>query len=748
MAAPKNLIQILITAKNLSSKEFRGATRDVEDFKDTLKKTSAVALAAGAAIAGSLLHITMRTAKTVDEFAKFERATGVQANTLAALRFAIQRWGGTQRDADTSLRRFTKAVADAASGLDSYVRVFKRLGITQDELVGPDGTLVEINKLLPIVADRFRLIEDATLKADTAQILWGRGGLRIVPLMNQGAAGMARMADRAERLGILFGRKMLKDAENFQDAMLDMRQSLEGLSFAIGAVLMPILSRYTFTIVEHVVKAREWTEANKNLTLSVAGLSAGLMAAGGLGTAVVAITGSFKLFRLALGGMAGPISITIALLSLLAGAFFTAKLRQEEQISTIGGVEAALKSNLERLEELEKKYKQVADEIGNTSLFTGEAITEEDVEDALSGIQEDMRKILEDNAKLLKLRKAMLSTEDEEALAMERKAEMERMRLERIKEMERALARGDIQFQFRRETGEASIADEIVRQEETIRELNEQLKHEIELTKQVTGNLELYEMRLETAMKTSDEYWAAKLRLVEILEEEGEEVRGRSAEWREYRDAVAAAAASEEQQRADQEAAMQRQSENWRAYVKASRIASTAVAAGFQSAFAAMFREGNKLKDSWKAFWKAMAQTVASAMAQIIASIIKVRIIEGVMKSIFGIVPIVGPMLGPILPAGATLGAASGGEIMRGSRQQDSTIVAGTRGENILDRHSNDRLKDFLDDVEDGAFGGGGNINFNVGLYAGSQQENLVMANMLRRSDDAFVRTHIGRGRR
>jgi cytochrome c556 len=730
VAIPRNLIQILITAKNASSSELRKATKDLNDLEKTLLKTSSAAAAAGTAVAASLFLMAQRAAKTADEFKKFERATGTQANTLAALRFAIQRWGGTQRDADTSLRRFTKAVADANSGLDSYVRVFKRLDIEQKDLVGSNGSLKSLDELLPLVAEKFAGLGDDILAASTAQILFGRGGLRIIPLLKQGAEGLKEMADRAERLGILFSDEQLFQAEKFQDAMLDIRQSAEGLTFAIGFQLMPVIRRYTEAMTDNIVKIKDWINAHEDLSFSIAGVAAGLIGAGGLVFALTTTVIGVRAFIFAMKGAAGPIAILIGLLALVIAKIVEMKLKADDLPRTLSGIDAAIMGNLAAQESLLQQIATLQENVGKTSILTGEKITEKDIEPFVAKLLEKYEGILATNEKLLGVRKDIVATLNKERLSEEAIAALEERRRQRIQEMERLLRDLPAAFELKLRTGDASTVDAINRQKRIIDELTVSYEKSQEAVALASGNLETYEIALEAALEAGNKLAQAEGKLLDLFErfrEETEKTADGIDRVRTEMEALQEQIEDLERQLSGEEERMAARAEQIEAQIQA---ATGVLTAFFQTTLTNIHNMMVGLKVRWENIWNAMTAAAIAALSRVLAKALAVAFITSLLPGVGG--AILGAPVRPVLPPGVTT-AASGGQITKGSFFADTVPLFARRGENVLDRRSNDRLNAFLDAAEEGGFGRT-NISINPGLSTGTRMETKRMARVVSKS--------------
>lgn len=329
---PKNLIEMLVTGKDTTKEMFKNVEHNLDSIGTNMQKVGTIAVGMGVAIGTAMVAMSNKTAEAADSFAKFERASGVSSETLAALQFAIQRWGGAASDIEMGLKKLSKAIVDADSGLETYKKTFDRMNISTRNA---QGELKSVTEIMPEMMDWFQRTEGATLKLATAVELFGRPGLKMVPLLNQGAEGMKELTERAKRLGIIFSGDALQAGEDYQDAMLDIKQSVNGLTFALGVELLPVIKDVTNGITEHIISVREWIELNPELSKGIMGVTVALVGAGGLSVALGTILRLIKMIRTSSVISFGPQGAIVA--------------------AIVGGVVIAVSSYLDLLKDVGKE---------------------------------------------------------------------------------------------------------------------------------------------------------------------------------------------------------------------------------------------------------------------------------------------------------------------------------------------------------------------------------------------------------
>ena len=96
-------------------------------------------------------------------------------------------------------------IFDAEMGLVGAEDALAALGLTAEELKG-----LSPETQFQIIADKLGAVDDASTKAAIAQDIFGRSGAELIPLMNEGAEGMAALRQEARDLGVVFS----QDAAN------------------------------------------------------------------------------------------------------------------------------------------------------------------------------------------------------------------------------------------------------------------------------------------------------------------------------------------------------------------------------------------------------------------------------------------------------------------------------------------------------------------------------------------------------
>ena len=118
-----------------------------------------------------------------------------------------------------------------------------------------NGNIKPTGDLLLEVAEEFKRVEDPALRAAAASALFGRSGVNLVNTLAQGADAIRAQGDEVERLGVITD-EQARASERYIDSMARLRGAVNGLGFAFGAELLPILEPVLVNLKDLAVSSR------------------------------------------------------------------------------------------------------------------------------------------------------------------------------------------------------------------------------------------------------------------------------------------------------------------------------------------------------------------------------------------------------------------------------------------------------------------------------------------------------------
>mgnify|MGYP000340401014 CR=1 FL=1 len=231
--------------------------------------------AGGLAAATSLVGAAKLFAVAGDTIAKASARTGMTTERLSELKYAAERSGIELPDLEIGLRKLQRAIVEAGTGSGAALELFSRLGVTLGQLKGltPDEQFVR-------VADALAKVRDPTERAAFALELFGRGGTALLPLVNQGRAGIDRLAARARYLGFVMDGETAAAAVKLRDTLADLWGSVNSLVKSVGAALAPLLTDVAESLLPVLKSAKEWVKQNRGLIEAILGAATAAMTFG------------------------------------------------------------------------------------------------------------------------------------------------------------------------------------------------------------------------------------------------------------------------------------------------------------------------------------------------------------------------------------------------------------------------------------------------------------------------------------
>lgn len=125
-------------------------------------------------------------------------AIGVSVEELQRWRFAAAQGGVSTEKMDTTLRKFSATLGEAAGGNDAAIARFEALGV---RILDAEGNLRPLNDVLIDTVDGLARVSDSSKRAAIAKALLGREGVKLAGVFRNGATDVKRLGDEAEIMG-------------------------------------------------------------------------------------------------------------------------------------------------------------------------------------------------------------------------------------------------------------------------------------------------------------------------------------------------------------------------------------------------------------------------------------------------------------------------------------------------------------------------------------------------------------------
>jgi hypothetical protein len=268
----------------------------------------------GSAAAGGIFAVANSTSSLGDNIAKTADKLGIGTTALQELRYAAERSGVGAGTLDTAMQRMVRRVSEAAQGTGAAKGAIDELGLSAAALasMAPDEQLNHI-------ADAMANVENQGDRVRLAMKLFDTEGVSMVNMLKDGALGLEELGLEAHRTGYILSEQATRDAEEFQDRLLDTRLSLAGLKNIIGSELMPVVAdmmgQFTGWLAENRDQVREWSAMFADRLRAAVPVIGDL--ASGIGTVVTTVGNAVNGTAQLVGGFDN--------LAMIVGGLFAAK---------------------------------------------------------------------------------------------------------------------------------------------------------------------------------------------------------------------------------------------------------------------------------------------------------------------------------------------------------------------------------------------------------------------------------------
>jgi hypothetical protein len=227
--------RVIISAEDRASEVLRRLGSTVDKAQTSFERINApllrfqtlwATLVGGAVVAGFRSLVS-----AIDDLDEAAQGLGTTAVELSNLRIAAGEAGVGADAFDTALTRLNVSISNAASGSKEQAALFKALGVN---IRDAGGNVRPTTAVLAELAGRFASLEDGPAKAALAVDLFGKAGAKLLPLLNQGAAGLEKFSGLTA--------DTVKAAAGLQSELDKLNVQWERMKFATASGVIPALN--------------------------------------------------------------------------------------------------------------------------------------------------------------------------------------------------------------------------------------------------------------------------------------------------------------------------------------------------------------------------------------------------------------------------------------------------------------------------------------------------------------------------
>lgn len=213
----------------------------------------------GKAAAEALVDVAKDAVETAAHLDDTSQAIGVSTDALQELGYAAGQSGVEAGELEQSLRLLSRTMAAAGEGGEEQGKAFAKLGV---HVKGADGKLRAADDVIGDIADKLKKMPDGAEKTALSMQLFGKTGSKMVPLLNEGSDGIARMRQEARDLGLVLDENLIKQGAEIDDLATALKAMWKGIKTQVGAALFPDILRTGRAIKEWILQNRKLIQQN------------------------------------------------------------------------------------------------------------------------------------------------------------------------------------------------------------------------------------------------------------------------------------------------------------------------------------------------------------------------------------------------------------------------------------------------------------------------------------------------------
>lgn len=196
---------------------------------------ASITAVASAAVTG-LVKMASDTADSLDIIDKQSQQMDLTTEEYQEWAHALDMSGASIDDLQTGVKKLVSQIDGLQSGASGSAEAFDRLGVSIYDDNGNLKTQSEIlNEVIYALADMESTADRTALVVD----MFGKSGMNLLPMLNEGSEGIRDMKQEAHDLGLVISEDAIKQGAALNDMMSNTKAMLSTMANSLGTALMP-----------------------------------------------------------------------------------------------------------------------------------------------------------------------------------------------------------------------------------------------------------------------------------------------------------------------------------------------------------------------------------------------------------------------------------------------------------------------------------------------------------------------------
>jgi lambda family phage tail tape measure protein len=236
-----NNVTVTINGQNNLGPKLNEAKGQLSGFEGAVESLQGALEKLGVALlVDKLVEFGKSTLEAADNIAKMSERTGVSVQDLGGLQHAAALSDVSMQSLEKGLRKLSTTLSDARAGNQQAKDNLHALGI---EATGASGGIITTTSALSQIADKMASTQNNANKTALAMKVFGKSGSDLIPMLNEGSAGLQKMQDEAKRLGLVMTDEDATAIEGMNDNLTRLKEVTQGLIQNFLAGLAPAVNQ-------------------------------------------------------------------------------------------------------------------------------------------------------------------------------------------------------------------------------------------------------------------------------------------------------------------------------------------------------------------------------------------------------------------------------------------------------------------------------------------------------------------------
>jgi hypothetical protein len=206
--------------------------------KAASKIQTAFKFAGGGLIGAALANTVKQSIQFGDEISKAAAKSGIGAKSMSELAYAAKLADVDIKSLSTAIKKMQVSISEAGSGAKGPTQTLRVLGLTVEQVLRRRP-----EQQFELLAQRISELKDPADRARAATELFGKAGADLLPLFEQGAAGIRKAREEAQKLGLSFSQSDISKLADADHAIKRLDAAWTGFATTLAAKVAPPLTR-------------------------------------------------------------------------------------------------------------------------------------------------------------------------------------------------------------------------------------------------------------------------------------------------------------------------------------------------------------------------------------------------------------------------------------------------------------------------------------------------------------------------